>query len=115
MRSHTFRAFGPCTPVLICVPNAPQLKFFLPEGTLNPYGLLSQMPQKPLPPFLIPLKIFLLLLLLLLLLISSHPGLLQPWPSPLSQIQPQPSLLSRILPLPLKTFPPQSAHTSALA
>ena len=38
----------------------------------DPYGLLSQLPQKPLPPFLIFLKIFLLLLLLLLLLISSR-------------------------------------------
>ena len=73
----------------------------LARGNSDPYGLLSQLPQNPLPPFLIPLKI----LLLLLLLISSHPWLFQPWPS----------LLSRILPLPLKTFPPQSAHTPALA
>ena len=69
----------------------------------DPYSLLSQLPQKPLPPFLIPLKI--LLLLLLLLLISSHRGLLQLRPSPLSPI----------LPFPLKTFLPQSAHTPALA
>ena len=74
----------------------------LARGNSDPYGLLSQLPQNPLPPFLIPLKI---LLLLLLLLISSHQRLLQP----------RPSLLSRILPLPLKIFPPQSAHTPALA
>ena len=73
----------------------------LARGNSDPYGLLSQLPQNPLPPFLITLKI----LFLLLLLISSHRGLLQLRPSP----------LSRILPLPLKTFPPQSAHTPALA
>ena len=73
----------------------------LAQRNSDPYGLLSQLPQNPLPPFLIALKI----LLLLLLLISSHPRLLQPWLS----------LLSRILPLPLKTFPPQSAYTPALA
>ena len=77
----------------------------LARGNSDTYGLLSQLPQNPLPPFLIPLKILLLLRLLLLLLISSHQGLFQP----------RHSLLSRILPLPLKTFPPQSAHTPALA
>ena len=80
----------------------------LARGNSDPYSLLSQLPQNPLPPFLIPLKILLLLgllLLLLLLLISSHQGLFQP----------RHSLLSRILPLPLKTFPPQSAHTPTLA
>ena len=77
----------------------------LARGNADPYSLLSQLPQNPLPPFLIPLKILLLLLHLLLLLISSHQGLLQPRPSPLSWI----------LPLPLKTFPPQSAHTPTLA
>ena len=84
-------------------------------GNSDPYGLLSQLPQNPLPPFLIPLKILLLLRLLLHLLISSRQGLLQPQPSPLSLIQPRSSLLSWILPRPLKTFPPQSAHTPALA
>ena len=83
----------------------------LARGNSDPSGFLSQLPQNPLPLFLIPLKILILLRLLLLLLISSHQGLLQPRPSPLSQIQPRPSLLSWILPLPLKTFPPQSAHT----
>ena len=73
----------------------------LARGNSDPYGLLSHLPQNPLPPLLIPLKI----LLLLLLLTSSRRRLLQPRPSPLSWI----------LPLPLKTFPPQSAHTPALA
>ena len=41
----------------------------LARGNSDPYGLLSHLPQNPLPPFLIPLKI---LLLLLLLLISSE-------------------------------------------
>ena len=41
----------------------------LAQGNSDLYGLLSQLPQNPLPPFLIPLKI----LLLLLLLISSCP------------------------------------------
>ena len=73
----------------------------LARGNSDPYGLLSHLPQNPLPPLLIPLKI----LLLLLLLTSSRRRLLQPRPSPLSWI----------LPLPRKTFPPQSAHTPALA
>ena len=45
----------------------------LARGNSDPYGLLSQLPQNPLPPFLIPLKILILLLLLLLIIIiSSH-------------------------------------------
>lgn len=93
----TFRAFGPCAPAPICARSAPQPKFSWPEGTLNPSGLLSLLPQNLPPPFLIPLKI---LLPLPLLLISSLPGLLQPERFP----------LNRILPLPLKTFLPQSAY-----
>ena len=88
-----------CSPPDLCA-ECSTAQVLLARGNSDPYSLLSQVPQKPLPPFLIPLKI----LLLLLLLISSHPWLLQPQPSPLSPI----------LPFPLKTFLPQSAHTPAL-